>query len=442
MSVIDRLKKTWNAFLGRDPTPIYHNYGGSSFYRPDRLRLTYGMNRSIVNTIYNRMAVDCSMVDIKHVKIDENERYTETIDSSLNQALNISANIDQTGKALIQDIVMSMFDEGCVAVVPTVTDVNPRHNDSYKIYELRVGKIIDWFPHDVRVRVYNEDSGQNEEIVVSKGSTAIIENPFYSIMNEPNSMVQRLIKLLAQLDRTNEQNSSGKLDLIIQLPYPIKSQARMIQAEERKKQIEQQLTNSVYGIAYIDTAEKIVPLNRSLENNLWNQATELEKQLYNQFGLTEAIFNGTAKEEEVLNYYNRTIDPIMMAITNEMERKFLTKTARTQRQAIRYFQDPFRLVPVKELAEIADKFTRNEIMSSNEIRAVVGMKPSDDPRANELINSNLNHPDEQMMMGQGQEGDQMDMSVNVFGLNGGSGFQNDAQMPNPFGLDNSQMEGG
>lgn len=423
MSIIDRLKKTWNAFIGRDPTPKYDYYGSSMYYRPDRLRLNRGANRSIVTTIYNRMAVDCSMINIRHVKLDENDRYIQTIDSDLNNALSISSNIDQSSQALIQDLVMSMFDEGCVALVPTVTDIDPNINDSYKIYELRVGKIIDWYPKFVRIDVYNEDTGHNEHVIMNKKAVAIIENPFYAIMNEPNSIVQRLIRLLAQLDRTNEQNSAGKLDMIIQVPFPIRSEARQLQAEVRRRQIEDQLVHSKYGIGYIDTAEKVVPLNRSLENNLWNQATELEKQLYNQFGLTENVFNGTAKEEEQINYYNRTIDPIMSAITMEMERKFLTKTARTQKQSIKYFQDPFKLVPVKELAEIADKFTRNEIMSSNEIRSIVGMKPSDDPRADELINSNLNHADDQFGM-MNQQNMQMnpnqmamqDPSVNALGV--------------------------
>lgn len=397
MSIIDRLKRTWNAFIGRDPTETY-NIGSGSYYRPDRIRLTRGASKSIVTTIYNRMAVDCSMIDIRHVRLDDNGRYIKTIDSDLNNALTLSANIDQTAQALIQDLVMSMFDEGCVALVPTITDVNPNKNESYKIYELRVGKIVDWYPKHIKVRLYNDDTGHEEEVIVSKGVACVIENPFYAIMNEPNSIVQRLIRLLAQLDRTNDQNSSNKLDMIIQLPFPVRSEGRKIQAEERRTTIENQLSKSKLGIAYIDTSEKVVPLNRSLENNLWNQVTELEKQLYNQFGLTESIFNGTAKEEEQINYYNRTIDPIMSAIAKEMERKFLTKTARSQKQAIRYFRDPFRLVPVKELAEIADKFTRNEILSSNEIRSIVGIKPADDPRADELINSNLNHQEDQMNM--------------------------------------------
>lgn len=430
MSIIDRLKRSWNAFVGRDPTVQYNNYGSSSFYRPDRVRLGHTATKSIVTTIYNRIAVDCSMVDIKHVRLDENDRYIETIDSDLNNALSTSANIDQTGQALIRDLVISLFDEGCVAVVPTLTDIDPNINDAFKIYELRVGRITDWFPKHVKVRLYNEDTGLEEDIIVSKGSTAIIENPFYEMMNEPNSMIQRLMRLLNQLDRTNEQNSAGKLDLIIQLPFPIKSQARMLQAEDRRRQIEDQLTHTQYGIAYIDTAEKIVPLNRSLENNIWNQATEVEKMLYNQFGLTESILNGTAKEEELLNYYNRTIDPIMSAITREMTRKYLTKTARTQKQSIKYFQDPFRLVPVNDLAEIADKFTRNEIMSSNEIRAVVGMKPADDPKADELINSNLNH-NESMVSGMEDTAQPGGIGSDVFGLGGDS--------TNVFGLNDQQQ---
>lgn len=387
----ERLKNVWNAFLGRDPTKYkYIDYGPGTIYRPDRHSLNRSVSRSIVSTIYNRISVDCSMIDIMHVRLNEEERYTETLKTSLNTCLTLTANIDQTGRSLIQDIVMSMFDEGVVAVIPVVTDINPDNSESFDIYELRTGKIIEWYPKHVRVKVYNDRSGKQEEITVSKNNTAIIENPFYSTMNEPNGISQRLIRVLGQLDRTNEQNSSGKLDLIIQLPYVIKNSAKEMQAEQRRQSIVAQLTNSQYGIAYIDGTEKVTQLGRSLENNLWEQATQLTQQLYNQFGLTETIFNGTASEAEQLNYYNTTIDPILSAITIEMTRKFLTKTAITQHQAIRYYKDPFRLVPVNQLAEIADKMTRNEIMTSNEIRSVIGMKPADDPRADQLVNSNIN----------------------------------------------------
>lgn len=390
-SFTERLKNTWNAFMGRDPTRyVYQDVGPGSNYRPDRVIFSRGANRSIVSTIYNKIAVDCSMINVSHVRRNDEDRYTETIKSPLNTCLTLSANLDQTGRSLIQDIVMSMFDEGCVAVIPVVTDTNPNRTDSYDIYELRTGKILEWYPKHIRVKVYNQETGQQEELVVDKKTVAIIENPFFGTMNEPNSVAQRLIRILGQLDRTNEQNSSGKLDLIVQLPYVIKGSAKELQAEQRRQSIVAQLTNSQYGIAYIDGTEKVTQLNRSLENNLWNQATELTKQLYNQFGLTENIFNGSASEAEQLNYYNATIDPILSAITTEMTRKFLTKTAITQHQAIDYFKDPFRLVPVNQLAEIADKMTRNEIMTSNEIRSIVGMKPSNDPRADKLINANIN----------------------------------------------------
>lgn len=398
-SLGERLKNSWNAFLGRDPTKEINKnkyyetaYGGSS-YRPDRIRLSRGNERSIVTSIYNQIAVDVSQVNIRHVRVNQNNQFIEIIKSDLNHALTISANIDQTGRALLKDLVLSMFDEGVVAVVPVVTSVDPL-SGSYKIYELRVGKVVEWFPRKIRVELYNDITGKKQQFLVEKEWVAIIENPFYSIMNEPNSTLQRLIRVLNQIDRLNEKNSAGKLDLIVQVPYPIKLQARKEQAEMRRKEIEEQLTGSQYGIAYTDVTEKIVQLNRPLENNLWEQAKDLIEQLYNQLGFSPTIFDGTADEKTVLNYNNRTITPIVSAITEEYERKWLSPTAITQGQAIRFFTDPFKLVPVADLAEIADKFTRNEIMSSNEIRAVIGMQPSDDPKADMLINSNLNQSNE------------------------------------------------
>ena len=387
-SLGDRIKRSWNAFLGRDPT--YYPYGYGSGFKPDRIRLSTANARSIVNSIYNRIAVDCSQIDIKHVRLDEkNGRYKETIDSTLNNCFSLSANIDQTGRALIQDAVMSMFDEGCIAIVPTDTIGDPRITDSYKIEKIRVGKIVEWFPAYVKLNVYNELVGRKEDILMRKKDVAIIENPFYTIMNEPNSILQRLIRILNQIDRTNENNSSGKMDLIIQLPYPIKTPAKREVAEERRRDLENQLTGTQLGIGYIDATERVTQLNRSIENNLWTQAKDLTSQLYNELGLTETIFNGTADEKTKLDYYNRTIEPIMSAITMEMERKWLSPTARTQLQAIRFFRDPFKLVPVNDLAEIGDKFTRNEIMTSNELRAVIGMAPSDEKKADQLTNSNL-----------------------------------------------------
>lgn len=389
----ERLKNTWNAFLGRDPTPNT-TYGYGSSFRPDRQRLTRGNARSIVNTIYNQIAIDCATVNIRHVRLDDEGRYSETIADSLNRCLSASANIDQTGRALIQDVVMSMLDEGCVAIVPVETEFNPFRTESYKILQLRTGRIVEWFPQSIRVEVYNEQIGQKQMVTLPKEMVAIVENPFYSIMNETNSTLQRLIRILNQVDRTNDENSSGKLDLIVQLPYQIKTDAKRKYAEERRKDITAQLTGSQYGIAYIDSTEHVIQLNRGIENNLWTQAKDLLEQLYNQLGFSKAIFDGTADEKTMLNYNNRTIEPIVSAITEEMERKWLSKTALSQGQAIRFFKDPFKLVPVAQLAEIADKFTRNEIMSSNEFRSIIGLKPSDDPNADKLRNSNLNHPDE------------------------------------------------
>lgn len=391
----DRLKNAWNAFMNRDPPYEYRDIGYVSNYRPDRLRLTRGNERSIVTAIYNRIAIDCAQVTIEHVRLDSNGRYVEPIKSGLNYCLNIEANVDQTGRALIQDAVMSMFDEGCVAIVPVDTTFNPNVTDSYDIRTMRTGKIVQWYPNHVRVRVYNERTGQYEEVTLLKSMTSIVENPLYSIMNEPNSTLQRLIRKLNLLDVIDEQSGSGKLDLIIQLPYIVKTEARRMQAEERRKNIEMQLANSKYGIAYTDSTEHITQLNRSVDNNLMSQIEYLTNMLYSQLGITKEILEGTASEQVMLNYYNRTIEPIIAAITGEMKRKFLTKTARSQRQSIVFFRDPFKLVPINQMADIADKFTRNEIMSSNEIRQIVGMKPVDDEKADELRNKNLNAQENQ-----------------------------------------------
>jgi len=395
-SLTQRLQNAWNAFRNpRDPT--FTNYGIGTYYRPDRHRFSHGNERSIVTTIFNRIAVDCAAIDLEHVRLDENGRYTDTIKSGLNDCLTYSANIDQTGKAFIEDAVQSMFDEGVVAIVPVDTTSNPYMTSSYDILTMRTGKVTEWYPQHVRVRLYNDRTGKQEELVMSKSAIAIVENPFFSVMNEPNSTLQRLIRKLNLLDYIDEQSSSGKLDLIIQLPYVIKSETRRQQAEARRKDIEMQLAGSKYGIAYTDGTERITQLNRSVENNIWGEIKDLTEMLYNQLGITEAILNGTADEQTMINYYNNTIVPIMSAIADEMQRKFITRTARTQGQAIRYFRDAFKLTPVATLAELADKLTRNEIASSNEIRAIIGWKPSDDPKADELVNSNLNQktPEEQ-----------------------------------------------
>ena len=386
----ERLKNSWSAFLGRDPTTYstYMDLGPSFSYRPDRTILSRGNERTIITSIYNQIANDVSMIDIRHVKCNEEGEYLDDIKDHLNTALTLNANLDQTGRALTRDLVLSLFDEGCVAVVPVLTSANPRYTESYDVYKLRVAKIVEWFPKDVKVNIYNEDTGKKEDLILPKKMVAIIENPFYAIMNEPNSLFQRLRRLLVQVDRTNEQNSAGKMDLIIQLPYITKSTTKQIQAEDRRKKLEAQLTGSQYGIGYIDGTEKITQLNRSITNNLWDQAKDLMHQIYNQFGLSETIFDGTADEKTMLNYYNRTIDPILTAIVEEYQRKFLSDTAVTQGQAIRYFRRPFKLTPMENLAEMADKFTRNEIMTKNEFRSVLGMKPSDDPKADELMNSN------------------------------------------------------
>ena len=392
-SLGSRLKNAWNAFKNRDPTSNYNwDIGASYSYRPDRIRLTRGNERSISTSIFNRIALDVSAIDIKHCRLDENDRFESIIDSNLNNCLNLEANIDQTGRALKQDAVMSMLDEGCVALVPVDTTVDPNLTDSYDILSLRTGKILDWYPEHVKVRVYNDRTGRKEDIIVPKRTVAIIENPLYAVINEPNSTMQRLIRKLSLLDITDEQTASGKLDLIIQLPYLIKTEARRQQAEQRRKDIEMQLASSKYGIAYTDGTEHITQLNRSVENNLLKQIESLTNMLYSQLGITQTILDGTADEKTMLNYYSRTVEPIVSAITDELKRKFLTKTARSQKQTILFFRDPFKLVPINNIAEIADKFTRNEIMTSNEIRQIVGMKPSDDPKADQLINSNISQP--------------------------------------------------
>lgn len=394
MGIGTRLQKAWNAFRNnRDPTDLYRDIGEGYYYRPDRPRLSRGNERSIVTSIYNRIAMDCAAVDIRHVKLDENGRFLNEIDSDLNRCLSLEANKDQTGRAFIQDVVMSMLDEGCVAIVPTDTDVDPNVTDSYKILSMRTGKILQWYPDKVKVKVYNEATGRKEDIIMPKSAVAIIENPLYAVMNEPNSTMQRLIRKLCLLDAVDEQTSSGKLDLIIQLPYIIKTEARRQQAENRRKDIEMQLSGSKYGIAYTDGTERITQLNRPVENNLLKQIEYLTNMGYGQLGITQAVMDGTADEKTMLNYNNRTIKPILSTIIDEMVRKFLTQTARTQKQSIKFFSDPFKLVPVNDMAEIADKFTRNEILSSNEIRQIIGMKPSKDPKADQLINSNISQPE-------------------------------------------------
>ena len=396
MGITDRLQHAWNAFLDNDRRRPYQYMGYSSYNKPDRVRFTRGNERSIVTSVYNRLALDVAAIGIKHVRLDENGRYTEEINSGLQNCLNVEANIDQTGRAFLQDVVMSMLDEGCVAIVPVDTTINPNVSGSYEINTMRVGKILEWYPAHVRVRLYNDQKGIHEEVTLPKSTVAIIENPLYAVINEHNSTMQRLIRKLNLLDVVDEQSGSGKLDLIIQLPYVIKSEARRKQAEDRRKDIEMQLAGSKYGIAYTDGTERITQLNRPAENNLMHQIEYLTNMLYSQLGLTQAILDGSADDKTMLNYYNRTIEPIIAAIVDEMKRKFLTKTARAQRQSLMFFRDPFKLVPVADIAEIADKFTRNEIMSSNEIRQIVGIKPSDDPAADELRNKNLNQSTEEM----------------------------------------------
>lgn len=391
MSFGSRLKHAWNAFTG-NVQMNYRDLGMSYSYRADRPRMSRGNERSIVTSVYNRIALDVAALNVQHVRLDENGRFLSVIDDGLNNCLTLEANVDQTARSFIQDVVISMFDEGSVAIVPVDTTTDPNVSGSYDIQSLRVGQILDWYPQYIRTRVYNEQTGRKEDIVVPKSAVAIIENPLYAVINEPNSTMQRLIRKLNLLDVIDEQSGSGKLDLIIQLPYVIKTEARRQQAENRRKDIESQLSGSKYGIAYTDGTEHITQLNRSVNNNLMSQIEYLTSMLYSQLGITQSILDGTADEKTMLNYNNRTIEPIISAIVDEMKRKFLTKTARSQRQSISFFRDPFKLVPVNEIAEIADKFTRNEIMTSNEIRQVVGMKPSDDPRADELRNKNLSEP--------------------------------------------------
>lgn len=393
-SIFSRFQSGWNAFLGRDPTGAtnFVDYGSGSSYRPDRGRILRSNNdRTIISSVINRIAIDSSQIDIKHVRL-EDEKYVETINSDLNYTLTQEANVDQTGRAFIQDVVTSMCDEGVVAIVPTDTSTNPK-NGAFKIYELRCGRITEWFPRSVKVELYNEREGKREIIMLPKSMVAIVENPLYAVMNEPNSTLQRLKRTLSNLDVFDSRNASGKLDLIIQLPYVVKGETRKSQAEARRKEVEMQLTGSKYGIAYTDGTERITQLNRSVENNYWSQAKELTSMLYNQLGLTEAVFDGTADERAMANYYNRTIKPILQAITEEMQRKFLTKTARSQGQAIKFFRDPFELVTASDFAEIAGKLKTSEIASTNEMRAVIGWKPSDDQKANELRNANINQAD-------------------------------------------------
>ena len=397
MGLIERVKHGWNAFINnRDPTYDYHSIGAGYSYRPDRIRFTRGNERSIVTSVYNRIALDVSAIDIKHCRLDDNDRFKEVIKSPLNECLSLEANIDQSSRSFFQDVVMSMLDEGCVAIVPIETDDNPEDTSSFDIFSMRTGKIVEWYPDNVKVLVYNDRTGKKEEIRMPKSAVAIVENPLYAVINEPNSTMQRLIRKLNLLDTIDEQSGSGKLDLIIQLPYIVKTDARRAQAEKRRRDIEDQLSGSKYGIAYTDGTEKITQLNRAVDNNLMTQIEYLTSMLYSQLGITQAVLEGTADEQAMLNYTNRTIEPIISAITDEMKRKFLTKTARSQKQTICFFSDPFRLVPVNNIAEIADKFTRNEILTSNEIRQIIGMKPSDDPKADKLINSNISQPNEEV----------------------------------------------
>lgn len=389
MGLIGRLKHAWNIFKNKDPTGGYYNLGPSYGYRPDRMRFSCGNEKSIVTSVYNRIAMDVASITIQHVKMDANNRFVDVVDSCLNNCLTLEANIDQSGRAFIQDVVMSMLDEGCVAMVPVDTDDEPEESGNFKIYTMRTGRIRDWYPEHVRVEVYNQAEGRRREVILPKETLAIIENPMYAVINESNSTMQRLVRKLNLLDAIDEQTSSGKLDLIIQLPYLIKTEQRRAQAEQRRQDIERQLSSGKYGIAYTDGTERITQLNRPVENNLMKQIEYLTSMLYSQLGITQAILDGSADDKTMLNYYNRTIEPILAAIADEMRRKFLTKTARSQRQTIMFFRDPFKLVPVNDLAEIADKFTRNEIMTSNEIRQIVGMRPSDDPNADVLRNKNL-----------------------------------------------------
>lgn len=394
LNIGSRLKRAWNAFTNRDPTGGYKSVGPGYSLSPSRPRLSRGNEKSIVNAVLTRIAMDAAAIDIKHCRLDKNGRYLEDVDSPLNDCFNLSANIDQTGRAFKLDVYLSLLDEGCIALVPIDTTDNPDDTNSYDINSMRTAKILDWYPQHVRVLAYNDRKGEKEELVMPKSQVAIIENPAYSVMNEPNSTMQRLKKKLSLLDATDEQSASGKLDLIIQLPYAVKGELRRQQAEERRKDIEDQLMNGKYGIAWTDGTEKITQLNRSVENNLMKQIEYLTNLFYSQLGVTQSVMDGTADEKTMLNYNNRTIEPLVAAVVDEVKRKFLTKTARTKGQSISYFTDPFKLVPVDNIAEIADKFTRNEIMTSNEIRQIIGMKPSDDPKADRLINSNISQPNQ------------------------------------------------
>lgn len=388
-----RIKHAWNAFLNRDPTKYFRDTGASYSYRPDRVRLTRGNERSMVSSVFNRIALDVAAITIQHCRLDDEGRFTEVIDSELNNCLTLEANIDQTARAFIQDVVMSMFDEGCVSIVPVDTTDNPEITGSYDILSMRTGRIVEWYPAHIRTNLYNERTGQKEEVKIAKRACCIIENPLYAVVNEPNSNMQRLVRKLNLLDAIDEQSGSGKLDLIIQLPYVIKTPARRQQAEERRKDIEMQLAGSKYGIAYTDGTERITQLNRPVENNLMKQIEYLINMMYSQLGVTQGVLDGTADEKTMLNYHTRAVEPIISAIVDEMKRKFLTKTARSQGQSIMFFRDPFKLIPVNDLAEIADKMTRNEIMTSNEIRQIIGLKPSKDPKADQLINSNISQPE-------------------------------------------------
>jgi hypothetical protein len=396
MSIGERLQHAWNAFLNRDPTPDYHDYGMSYSYRPDRPRLTRGKERSIITSVINRIATDAASIEIRHVKLDENDRYIGNIKSGLDYCLTDEANIDQTGRAFRQDIYMSLMDEGYIAIVPVDTDSDPDLTGTFKVESLRTGKILEWRPKTVKVRVYNDRTGHQEDIVVLKKNTGIVENPLYAVMNEPSSTLQRLVRKLNLLDAIDEQSGSGKLDLIIQLPYVIKTEARRQQAEKRRGDIESQLSGSKYGIAYTDGTERITQLNRPVENNLMKQVEYLTSMLYSQLGITQSIMDGSADEKTMINYENRTVEPFVSAVVDELKRKFLTKTARTQRQSVMFFRDPFKLIPVTELASVADSLTRNAILSSNEVRCKIGYRPSDDPSADQLRNKNLSQSKEEM----------------------------------------------
>lgn len=407
-SLTERFRNGWNAFINnKDPTAYSTTVwtgSGSSYYRPDRVRVNHSNERSIVTAIYNRIAIDVAQIAIRHVRLDENNRFEEYIEDGIDSVFSFEANIDQSGRSFVQDIVMSMFDEGSVALVPIDTDQNPK-TGSFEIETMRTGKIVGWYPDAVRLNIYNDRTGRHQELVTEKASVAIVENPLYAVMNAPNSTLQRLIRKLNYLDAIDEQSSSGKLDLIIQLPYTVKTDLRRNQAEQRRKDIEMQLTGSKYGIAYIDATEKVTQLNRGVENNLMNQIEYLTTMLYGQLGITDEVMKGTANEETMLNYYNRTIEPILSAICDACNRTFFSKTARTQGQAMAFYRDPFRLAPINKIAEIADRFTRNEILTSNEMRSIIGMKPSDDPEADELRNKNLNKPTDLMGATSGMPGD-------------------------------------